>query len=183
MGRILVHEFTTLDGVIGPPTWAGEYEFAPRMGEAIGRIMGTCRAILLGRRTFEEFAPAWAGRSADDDPGAPFMNGTPKYVVSSTLRDPDWQNSTVLGPYSADRIRHLKEEVEGDLYVSGSGRLVRAMLADGLVDLLHLFVFPLVIGSGPTWFGDPATHGRRFGAAPAESYENGALHLALDCLA
>ena len=108
MAAIVVHEFMTLDGVIDAPSWAGDYPFDPAMGAAIGALMGTCRGILLGRRTFEMFAPAWSARTAADDPGAPFMNDSPKYVVSSTLRDPEWANSTVLGPYRADVIRDLK---------------------------------------------------------------------------
>ncbi|MGH2930826.1 MAG: dihydrofolate reductase family protein, partial [Solirubrobacteraceae bacterium] len=86
MGTISVHEFITLDGVIEAPSWTFDYPFDPRMGEAIGGVMGASRAILLGRRTYEQFAPAWSGRTAADDPGAPFMNDTPKYVVSSMLR-------------------------------------------------------------------------------------------------
>ena len=99
-------------------------------------------AILLGRNTYEMFAPVWSTRTAEDDPGAPFFNDTPKYVVSSTLQSADWKNSSVLGPYSASVIRELKDRVDGSIYVSGSGTLVRALLADGLVDELHLFVFP-----------------------------------------
>lgn len=94
------------------------------------------------------FAPAWSARSDDDDPGASFFNGARKNVVSSTLRDPEWNNSRVLGPYDADVIRGLRDEVDGSLYVSGSGTLVRALLRDGLVDGLHLFVFPIVLGAG-----------------------------------
>ena len=107
MGRIAVHEFISLDGVIETPTWTFEYRFAPRMGEAIGAGMGQSTAILLGRTTYEQFAPAWSTRTAEEDPGAPFFNESPKYVVSLTLRDPDWNNSTVLGPYSAEAIRSL----------------------------------------------------------------------------
>ena len=84
MGKILVHEFISLDGVIESPTWTADYPFDPKMGEAIAKIMGSSKALLLGRRTFEMFAPAWSARTADEDPGAPFMNESPKYVVSST---------------------------------------------------------------------------------------------------
>ena len=146
MGKIAVHEFITLDGVIEEPRWSAGYPFDPKMGEAIGGIMGASEGLLLGRRTFEMFAPAWSVRTAEDDPGAPFMNESTKYVVSGTLEHAEWKNSTILGPYSADVIRDLKERLDGDLYVSGSGTLVRAMLADGLVDELHLFVYPLTLG-------------------------------------
>jgi dihydrofolate reductase len=96
------------------------------------------------------FAPAWSTRTAEDDPGAPFFNDTPKHVVSSTLTaaDADWEHSHVLGAYDADSIRRLAEQSEGDLYVSGSATLVRALLADRLVGELHLYVYPLALGSG-----------------------------------
>lgn len=177
MGTVKVHEFITLDGVIEAPTWTFDYPFDPRMGEAIGGLMGPSTAILLGRRTYEEFAPAWSTRTAEDDPGAPFMNESPKYVVSGSLTTADWNNTSILGPYSADTIRDLKDRVDGTIYVSGSGTLVRAMLADGLVDELHLFVFPLAHGTGRRLFteGGPAT---RFALAGAESYDSGVVHLA-----
>jgi dihydrofolate reductase len=134
VGRILVHEFITLDGVIEAPSWTFDYRFDPKMGEAIGAVMGSSKAILLGRTTYEQFAPAWSSRTAEDDPGAPFMNESPKYVVSAALQSADWNNSTILGGYNADAIRSLKDRIDGDIYVSGSGTLVRAMLADDLVD-------------------------------------------------
>ena len=154
MGRIVVHEFITLDGVIDAPAWSMEYGFDPKMGDAIGRIMQSSKALLLGRNTYELFAPSWSTRTAAEDPGAPFMNESPKYVVSSTLQNVGWNNSTVLGAYSAEAIGALKQQIDGDIYVSGSGTLVRAMLADGLVDELHLFVFPLAMGAGPRLFSD-----------------------------
>ncbi len=149
MGKIAVHEFITIDGVFEDPSFTFDYPFDPKMGVAIARIMGSSKAILLGRRTHEMFAPAWSVRTAADDPGAPFMNESPKYVVSGSLKNADyWNNSTVIGAYSADSIRRIKDQVDGNIYVSGSGTLVRAMLADGLVDELHLFVFPLSVGGG-----------------------------------
>jgi dihydrofolate reductase len=174
MGQILVHEFITLDGVFEAPRWTMEYGFDPKMGEAIGGIMGPCQAILLGRQTYEEFAPAWSDRTADEDPGAPFMNETPKYVVSGTLHSADWNNSTILGSYSAEGIRALKDRVDGGIYVSGSGTLVRAMLAEGLVDELHLFVYPVVLGTGVKLFGDSQV---KLTLAQTRSYDNGVLHL------
>jgi dihydrofolate reductase len=176
VGTIGVHEFITLDGVIEAPSWTFDYSFDPKMGEAIGQIMGSSKAILLGRRTFEEFAPAWSTRTAEEDPGAPFMNESPKYVVSGSLQNADWSNSTILGPYSAETIRDLKDRVDGNIYVSGSGTLVRAMLADGLVDDLHLFVYPLAHGSGQRLFpeGGPVT---KFALAESDAYDSGVLHL------
>ena len=175
MGAIHVHEFMSLDGVIDAPIWTFDYGFDPKMGERIGAATAHAKGILLGRTTFEMFEPAWSTRTVDDDPGAPFFNDTTKYVVSGTLTDPTWRNSEVVGPYDPAAIRRLKDEV-GDLYVSGSGTLVRAMLADGLVDELHLCVYPLTRGTGPRLFAD--------GAAPAslslavsEAYDNGVLYL------
>ena len=175
MGTIRVHEFMSLDGVIDEPRWTFEYGFDPKMGAAIGAAMGGCQGILLGRTTYEMFEPAWSPRTAAEDPGAPFMNDTMKYVVSGTLEKATWQNSEIVGPYDAGRIRQLKERVPGGIYVSGSGTLVRALLADGLVDELHLFVYPLTRGEGPTLFeGTPAS---KFTLAASEAYNNGVLYL------
>ena len=177
MGKILVHEFITLDGVIDAPTWTFDYSFDPEMGKTIAGVMGSSEALLLGRRTYEEFAPSWSTRTADDDPGAPFMNESPKYVVSGTLQSADWSNSTILGPYDPEAIRSLKDRLEGDIYVSGSGTLVRAMLADGLVDELHLFMFPLSVGGGRRLFENGGS-AAKFTLAESEAYDNGVLHLA-----
>ncbi len=175
MGAIHVHEFMSLDGVIDAPTWTFEYGFLPEMGEAIGAVTGRCRGILLGRTTYELFEPAWSTRTVEDDPGAPFFNDTTKYVVSGTLAEATWRNSEIVGPYDPDSIRRLKDET-GDLYVSGSVTLVHALLADGLVDELHLLVYPLTRGSGPRLFPE--------GAAPAalslaacRPFDNGVVYL------
>jgi dihydrofolate reductase len=157
LGAIKVHEFTTVDGVVDTPVWTAGYGFPDDLSASIGALTGAASGILLGRRTFEMFAPAWSARTADDDPGAPFFNDSPKYVVSGTLTDAGsvWRNSTVVGGYDADRLRALTDEA-GDLYVSGSVTLVRALLADGLVDELHLFVYPLAVGTGIRLFPDGA---------------------------
>jgi dihydrofolate reductase len=167
----------SLDGVIDAPTWTFEYGFDPRMGEAIGSATAGCRGILLGRTTYEMFEPAWSTRTVEDDPGAPFFNDTTKYVVSGTLTTTTWRNSKILGPYEPDAIRDLKNEVDGDLYVSGSGTLVRAMLADGLVDELHLFVYPLTRGPGPRLFPEDAAPAK-LSLATSETYDNGVVYLA-----
>lgn len=176
MGTIKVHEFVSLDGVFEDPSWTFEFGFDPEMGTALGEVMGSCTAILLGRRTFEMFAPAWSTRTAEEDPGAPFMNSSPKYVVSGSLQTADWNNSTIVGPYNAETIRNLKDKIDGGIYVSGSGTLVRAMIADGLVDELHLFVYPVARGSGQRLFAGsgPAT---KFALAASGVYSNGVLHL------
>jgi dihydrofolate reductase len=176
VGEIHVHEFVSLDGVIDAPTWTFDYGFHPKMGEAIGAVTERSRGILLGRTTYEMFEPAWSTRTAEEDPGAPFFNDTTKYVVSSTLTDATWRNSEIIGPYDPDAIRRLKDDV-GDLYVSGSGTLVRAMLADGLVDEVHLFVYPLTRGPGPRLFPEDAAPGK-LSLARAESYDNGVVYLA-----
>jgi dihydrofolate reductase len=177
VGAIHVHEFMSLDGVIDAPTWTFDYGFHPQMAEAIGAVTERCRGILLGRTTYEMFEPSWSTRTVEDDPGAPFFNDTTKHVVSATLTTATWRNSKIIGPYDPDAIRSLKDEVDGDLYVSGSGTLVRAMLADGLVDELHLFVYPLTRGSGPRLFPEEAAPGN-LSLAACESYENGVVYLA-----
>jgi dihydrofolate reductase len=182
VGAIHVHEFMSLDGVVDEPTWTFDYGFHPKMGEAIGAVTARSRGILLGRTTYEMFQPAWSTRTVDDDPLAPFFNDTTKYVVSATLTDATWRNSKVIGGYDADRIRRLKNEVDGDIYVSGSGTLVRAMLADGLVDQLHLFVYPLTRGPGPRLFAEQDA-ASKLSLAASESYDNGVVYLSYRPLA
>ena len=176
MGKILVHEFISLDGVNETPSWTMDYPFDPKMGEGIAAIMGSCEGLLLGRKTYEMFAPAWSGRTAEEDPGAPFMNDSTKYVVSSTLQSGDWSNTEILGAYDRDQIGALKDRVAGNLYVSGSTTLVRALLADGLVDELHLFLYPVALGSGERLFGEGDAP-VKLGLASAEPYSSGVVHL------
>ena len=176
MGEIHVHEFMSLDGVIDAPTWTFDYGFDPRMGEAIGAVTARSEGILLGRTTYEMFEPAWSTRTVEDDPGAPFFNDTTKYVVSGTLSEATWRNSELVGAYDPDTIRKLKGDVDGDLYVSGSGMLVRAMLDDGLIDGLHLFVYPLTRGEGPRLFPDGAA-ARKLSLEANKSYDNGVVYL------
>jgi len=164
----------TLDGVIDEPTFTFGYDFDPAMGEAIAAAMGGSDGILLGRTTYQMFEPAWSTRTEAEDPGAPFMNDTMKHVVSSTLEKATWRNSEIIGRYDPDVIRRLKDNSPGGLYVSGSGTLVRAMIADGLVDELHLFVYPLVLGAGARLFGE-GTSGMWTLAASA-TYANGVLY-------
>jgi dihydrofolate reductase len=179
VGAIHVHEFMSLDGVIDAPTWTFDYGFDRKMGETIGAVTARSRGILLGRTTYEMFEPAWSSRTVEDDPGAPFFNDTMKYVVSGTLTTTTWRNSTLIGPYDPETIRRLKDEVGGDLYVSGSGTLVRALLVDGLVDQLHLFVFPLTLGGGPRLFAD-GDRPAKLSLANCESYANGVVYLGYD---
>jgi dihydrofolate reductase len=177
MGAIAVHEFVSLDGVFENPVWTADYGFPDDLGAAVAAVTGGSSAILLGRATFEMFAPAWSSRTAEQDPGAPFFNDSPKYVVSSTLDSVDgWQHSTLLGGYDPAAIAELKQRVDGGIYVSGSGTLVRALLDDGLLDELHLFVYPVVLGSGARLFleGMPRT---RLTLAGQQAFGNGVLHV------
>ena len=178
MGAIKVHEFTTVDGVVDAPMWTMDYGFPEDLANSIGALTGSSSGILLGRTTFEMFAPAWSTRTVEEDPGAPFFNDTPKHVVSSTLTDAEsvWANSSVLGSYDADRIRALKDQVAGDLYVSGSATLVQALLADGLVDELHLYVYPVALGTGIRLFPDGAPR-TPLSLLGAEGLSNGVAHL------
>lgn len=175
MGALHVHEFMSLDGVIDEPTWSFDFEFNDRMAEVLGALTDRSRGILLGRRTYEMFEEPWSTRT-DDDPSTVFFNDTTKYVVSTTLTDPTWRNSEVIGGYDADRIRRLKDEVDGDLFTSASGTLVRAMLADELVDELHLLVYPLTRGAGPRLFPTEAVPSTLTLTA-CESYDNGVIYL------
>ena len=178
MGEIHVHEFMTLDGVADAPMWTFEYGFTDGMSEVLGNVTGSATAILLGRTTYQMFEPAWSTRTVEDDPGAPFFNDTKKYVVSGTLAQDEatWNNSEVVGAYDPGRIRQLKASEDGNLYVSGSTTLVRALLADGLVDQFHLLVYPLTRGEGARLFPEgapPAT----MELADARPFENGVVYL------
>ena len=177
MATIAVHEFISIDGVFEEPTWTFEFGFDPKMGETLEGITGPARTILLGRRTFEMFAPSWRVRTVEDDPGAPFFNDTEKLVVGAQPLGEEWAHSTPIGAYDADRIRRIKEERDGTIFVSGSGRLVRAMIADGLVDELHLFVYPVALGEGERFWaeGEGPTKLR---LVAHDVYDNGVVHLA-----
>ncbi|WP_081689913.1 dihydrofolate reductase family protein [Leifsonia xyli] len=126
------------------------------------------------------FASAWSARTAEDDPGAPFFNDSPKGVVSSSLDDAAvaslWANARSLGGYDADRIRAFADGYAGGVYISGSGTLVRALLADGLVDALHLFVYPVVRGSGARLFPEGNAESK-LRLRSSEVYGNGVVHL------
>jgi len=162
MGRIVVSEFVTLDGVMEDTGgsegfegggWAFTFECGPE-GDAykLDELLAS-DAQLLGRRTYEGFAKAWP--SIEDEAGfAEKMNSMPKFVVSSTLRDPEWQNSTVIGADLATEVGKLKEQFDGDILVAGSAQLVQGLLAADLVDELRLMIFPVVLGAGKRLFAD-----------------------------
>ncbi|TDE08444.1 dihydrofolate reductase family protein [Jiangella asiatica] len=176
MGSIAVHEFISLDGFFQDPSWTADYGFLPEMGEALGPITDAATAILLGRTTYEMFAPAWSNRTVEDDEGAPFFNDTPKYVVGSTAPNVDWPPLTRLGSYDPAKIAELKADIDGGIFTSGSGTLVRAMLRDELVDDLHLFVYPIVLGTGKRFWGESADP-TRFALKGQQVFDNGVVHL------
>lgn len=153
MRKIVAGIMTTIDGVIEiPEQWMGPY-FSPELGQAVGSLMGAQDAILLGRVTYEMFAAHWPQQEGEM---ADTMNNTPKYVVSGTLKSADWQNSTLIPAASAlADIAALKQQPGRNIGMTGSGTLTASLLREGLVDELHLFVFPLVLGSGQRLFGPP----------------------------
>ncbi|MFI5718434.1 dihydrofolate reductase family protein [Nocardia sp. NPDC051750] len=176
MGTIAVHEFVSLDGSYEDPSFTVEFGFDPQMGETLAAITGSAKAILLGRHTFEMFAPAWSTRTVEDDPGAPFFNDTVKYVVGARESQVEWANSTRIGAYDPEKIRALKDDIDGTIYISGSGTLVRALLAEGLVDDLHLFVYPIALGKGEKLFAD-GVDATTLALKAHNVYANGVVHL------
>ena len=163
MGKLVVTEFVTLDGVFTDPggseqTERGGWAFAFERGAEGDRFklaeLQAADAQLLGRRTYEGFAAAWPAMEETTGEFGRKMNAMPKYVVSSTLEEPAWRNTTVLrGPLAAEVVA-LKAQYPGDVLVAGSGQLVRGLLAEGLVDELRLMVFPVVLGAGERLFPD-----------------------------
>jgi dihydrofolate reductase len=160
MGRIVVSEFVSLDGVIEAPGGGegfkhGGWTFEIDRGEEGDKYKLDetleAEALLLGRRTFEGFAAAWPSMEGEF---ADKFNGMPKYVVSSTLEEPEWNNSTVLKGDVVEAVSNLKQGSEGDLVVHGSAQLVQTLVENGLVDELRLMVFPVVLGSGKRLFGE-----------------------------
>jgi dihydrofolate reductase len=160
MGRIVVTEFVSLDGVVEDPGGAedfkyGGWSFEFQRGEEGDKFKLDealeADALLLGRVTYEGFAEAWPSR---DGEFADKFNNMPKYVVSSTLEEPEWNNSTVLKGDVVEEISKLKQAVDGDIVVHGSARLVQTLLEHDLVDELRLMVFPVVLGGGKRLFGD-----------------------------
>jgi dihydrofolate reductase len=158
MGRIIVSEFISLDGVVEDPGGAENYEHGGWSSEfdrgadgdkfKLDETLGS-EALLLGRVTYEGFAAAWP---KIDNEFAEKFNTMPKYVVSSTLTDPSWTNTTVLEGGPVDAVSELKDSVSGDIVIHGSATLVRTLLNNDLVDELRLMTFPVVLGSGKRLF-------------------------------
>ena len=160
MGRIVVTEFVSLDGVMEDPGGSenfaqGGWSFKISRGDEGDKFKldeaFASEALLLGRVTYEGFAEAWPSR---DGEFADKFNNMPKYVVSSTLDEPEWNNSTVLKGDLVEEVGKLKVEHDGDIVVHGSARLVQALIEHDLVDELRLMVYPVVLGSGKRLFGD-----------------------------
>jgi dihydrofolate reductase len=153
MRKIVAGLFMSLDGVVeSPEQWQFLY-FNDEMGQALGSSMAASDTLLLGRRTYQEFAAVWPGRGSDDPIGA-YMNNTPKLVASTTLDSTDWQNSTVLDGDLAEQIGKLKQQPGKNITVTGSITLIRSLLRDGLLDELALMVCPIVVGGGQRLFDD-----------------------------
>jgi dihydrofolate reductase len=160
--RLVVSEFITLDGVIDDPGgaednerggWAFRFQRGPegdrfKLEETLG-----AEALLLGRRTYEGFAAAWPERT-DEAGFAEKMNSMPKYVVSSTLSEASWSNTTILSGEAMREVAELRGRPGGDLLVAGSGQLVRGLLQADLIDELRLMIFPTVLGGGTRLFGE-----------------------------
>ncbi len=162
MGKIVISENVSLDGVIQDPT--GEEGF--RRGGWFGQLADSDReawakveldealsaeALLLGRRSYEYFAARWPSRQGE---WADRLNGLPKYVVSRTLQDPEWNNSTVLTGDVVAEVSRLKQEISGDIVVYASGQLVPTLIEHDLVDELRLMIYPFVLGAGQRLFGE-----------------------------
>ena len=164
MSKLVVSEFVTLDGVMEDPGgaegfdrggWAFKFERGPEGDKFKLDEVLTADALLLGRKTYEGFAAVWP--TVTDEVGfAEKMNTMPKYVVSTTLADPEWNNSTVIKGDIAAEVSRLKQQPDQDLLVYGSGELLGTLLQHGLVDELRLMVFPVVLGGGKRLFADGA---------------------------
>jgi dihydrofolate reductase len=160
MGRIVVTEFVSLDGVMEDPGGSenfaqGGWSFKISRGDEGDKFKldetFASKALLLGRVTYQGFAEAWPSR---DGEFADKFNNMPKYVVSSTLGEPEWNNSTVLKGDLVEEVRKLKQDQDGDIVVHGSARLVQTLIEHDLVDELRLMVYPVVLGSGKRLFGE-----------------------------
>jgi len=162
MGRIVISENITLDGVVEDPAGAEGFSrggWVGRIGERgreeaakvlLDEALGA-EAQLFGRRTYEFLAARWPSRSGAF---ADRFNEMPKYVVSSTLKDPDWNNSTVLAGDVVQEVSKVKQELDGEIVVAGSIRLVRTLMANDLVDELRLMIYPIVLGAGERLFSE-----------------------------
>src|SRR5919109_5607220 len=160
MGKIVVSENITLDGVVQDPSgdegfkhggWVGKVTDRPEAGKVLLDETLRAETELYGRRTYEFLSSRWPSRSGGL---ADRLNNMPKYVISSTLEDPDWNNTTVLNGHVTEEVSKLKQDVKEEILVPASIQLVRTLLEHDLVDELRLMVYPVVLGSGERLFGD-----------------------------
>lgn len=182
MAKMIVTEFVSLDGVMEDPGGAedfkyGGWTFEFDRGEdgnkfKLDETMES-DALLLGRKTYEGFAAAWPSREGEF---ADKFNNMPKYVVSSTLDNPEWNNSTVLKGNVVDEVKKLKQQQDGIIQVAGSRQLAQTLLENDLVDQLNLMVFPVVLGSGKRLFGDTSDK-KRMRLAESRTVGDGVLVL------
>ena len=160
MGKIVVSDNVSLDGVVQDPAgdegfrvggWVGQIKDRPRLNKlALDEVLGA-QALLLGRRSYEWFAARWPSRSGEL---ADRLNSLPKYVVSSTLEHPDWNNSTVLKGDVLNEVSKLKRELEGEVVIPASFQLIRMLMEHDLIDELRLKIFPVMLGAGERLFGE-----------------------------
>lgn len=154
MGKIIVSEFISLDGVIeAPQNWHFPY-VTDDMQEVVNADLHAAEVYLYGRVTYEEFAPFWSSTTDNAFGIGDKLNHTPKYVVSSTLETVDWSNSTLIKGNLAEAISQLKQQITGTIGMTGSAKLIQALLPLGLIDELRLMVHPIVVGKGKRLFGD-----------------------------
>jgi dihydrofolate reductase len=173
MRKINAWLFVTLDGVIeAPEKWVMADD---AMFGAIETDYAKSDALLLGRRTYETFAASWPERGSEV-PNADWMNSTPKYVVSTTLKSPEWNNTTVIEGDAAEAVARLKLENGKNIEVNGSGTLVRALMRDHLLDELRLFLHPVVVGSGRRLFDDDRDP-VELALVDSHAYANGVISL------
>jgi len=174
MGKIVSNFFISVDGVVqAPHEWHFPY-WNDEMGAAVGKGFETTTAMLMGRQLYEEWADFWP--ASKDEPVASLFNNMRKYVVSNSLREATWNNTTIIGGDVAANLRELKANTVGDIAMSGSATLVRWLLANDLLDQLNLLVHPIVVGQGQHLFEDTPTHPLRL--VSQETFSTGVLNLA-----
>jgi dihydrofolate reductase len=182
MGKIVVTEFVSLDGVMEDPGGAegfkhGGWSFEIPRGPEGDRFKldegNVAEALLLGRRTYEGFAAAWPSMQNEY---ADKFNSMPKYVISKTLRDPSWNNTTVLAGEFASEVSALRERLEGEIVVHGSAELAQGLIEHGLLDELRLMVYPVILGEGRRLFGATSDK-RRLRLADQKTVGEGVLVL------
>jgi dihydrofolate reductase len=177
MRKIVAAEFMTLDGVMGAAdTWHFPY-FNDEMGADQASVMAETGTLLLGRRTYQEFAAVWPHRTVEDfGPFASYMNDTPKLVVSNTLDSVEWQNSTLLRGSVVEELAQLKQQPGKSIVVIGSATLVQSLLHDHLLDELKLLLDPILVGAGKRLFAEGADR-IRLRLVESKTFSTGVLSL------